>query len=50
MEKDNMLFEKFLELRHRFSVEDLWFVFTRKKALCFESLRLKFFVPQGGEA
>ena len=48
--KDDTLFEKFLELRNRFSVEDLWFVFTRKKATAFESLRLKFFVPQGGEA
>jgi len=43
MEKEDRLFEKFLELRHRFSVEDLWFVFTRKKAIAFEALRLKFF-------
>ena len=41
--KDDTLFEKFLELRHRFSVEDLWFVFTREKAVAFEALRLKFF-------
>ena len=50
MEKENRLFEKFVELRQSFSLDDLVLIFTRKKALCFESLRLKFFVPQGGEA
>ena len=44
MEKEDRLFEKFLELRYQFSVEDLWLVFTKKKAVAFESLRLKFFV------
>jgi hypothetical protein len=43
MEKEDRLFSAFLELRERFPVEDLVLVFTRNKALAFESLRLKFF-------
>jgi len=40
---NDTLFEKYVELRHRYSLEDLVFVFTRKKAEIFESMRLKFF-------
>ena len=45
MEKENVLFEKFIELRNRYSLEDLILIFTKTKALAFESeaLRLKFF-------
>jgi hypothetical protein len=43
MEKEDRLFQAFLELRERFPVEDLVLVFTRTKALAFESLRIKFF-------
>ena len=43
MEKENRLFQSFLELRERFSAEDLVFVFTRTKTLAFEALRIKFF-------
>ena len=41
--KEDKLFRTFLELRERFSVEDLVLVFTRTKTLAFESLRIKFF-------
>jgi len=37
------LFQAFLALREKFTVEDLVFVFTRNRALAFESLRKKFF-------
>ena len=43
MGKEDRLFQAFLELRGSFSVEDLVLVFTRSKALAFESIRLKFF-------
>jgi len=41
--KEDRLFQTFLALRERFSVEDLILIFTRKKAMAFESLRIKFF-------
>ena len=41
--KTEKLFKAFLELRERFTVEDLVLVFTRNRALAFESLRKKFF-------
>ena len=43
MEKEDRLFQIFVELRERFSVEDLVLVFTETKALAFEALRIKFF-------
>lgn len=40
---EDTLFEKFVELRREYTLEDLVFVFTKKKAVVFEALRLKFF-------
>jgi len=40
---EDTLFEKFVELRRDYSLEDLFLIFTRKKAEIFESMRLKFF-------
>ena len=36
-------FEVYVRLRLRYSVEDLGFVFTTRKAKAFEALRLRFF-------
>jgi len=39
MELNFPLYQKFLELRRKYSLEDLILVFTRKKALAFEAIR-----------
>ena len=43
MDKEERLLRSFIRLRERFSVEDLWLVFTTRKAEAFEALRIKFF-------
>ena len=40
---NDKLFHIFVQLRERFSVEELVLIFTRKKTEIFESMRLKFF-------
>jgi hypothetical protein len=42
-DKEEKLLHAFIELRGRFTVEDLWLIFTTRKAEAFESLRIKFF-------